>query len=193
MNHPGRLLAATDFSAHARHAADRAARLAHETHAELTLMHVLPGETLARLRQWLGAASAPETEVAGDAKRRLQVLADELKHGRKVAVQAHADSGSVLDEILRQADAIDAGLLVLGARGAGVLRRLALGTTSERLLRRTRRPVLVVRQLAHEPYRRALVALDFSPWSQRSLAQARPVAPHARLVLLKVFEVPFED
>ena len=35
------ILAATDFSAPARHAADRAARLAHETGARLTLLHVL--------------------------------------------------------------------------------------------------------------------------------------------------------
>jgi len=37
----GAVLAATAFSAPARHAADRAARLAHETGAALTLMHVL--------------------------------------------------------------------------------------------------------------------------------------------------------
>ena len=43
MNRPLSILAATDFSAVARHAADRAARLAHETGAPLTLVHVLPG------------------------------------------------------------------------------------------------------------------------------------------------------
>jgi len=39
--HLGPVLAPTDLSAPARHAADRAARLAHETGAALTLMHVL--------------------------------------------------------------------------------------------------------------------------------------------------------
>ena len=56
----GPILVATDFSAHARHAADRAARLAHEAHSALTLLHVLPGEPLAQIREWLGASSAPE-------------------------------------------------------------------------------------------------------------------------------------
>jgi len=50
-----------------------------------------------------------------------------------------------------------------------------------------------VRQAAHEPYRRVLVALDFSPWSAQALCQARRVAPHARLVLLSAFQVPFEE
>jgi nucleotide-binding universal stress UspA family protein len=49
------ILAAVDFSPGARHAAERAARLARETGAELTLMHVLPGDQLAALRRWLGA------------------------------------------------------------------------------------------------------------------------------------------
>ncbi|MCK7494662.1 MAG: universal stress protein [Comamonadaceae bacterium] len=64
-------------------------------------------------------------------------------------------SGAVLDEILpRGRGAWTPALLVLGARGAGFLRRLVLGSTSERLLRRTTRPLLVVRQTPHEPYRR---------------------------------------
>jgi nucleotide-binding universal stress UspA family protein len=102
-------------------------------------------------------------------------------------------SGPVLDEILQRADALDASLLVLGARGVGFLRRLVLGTTAERLMRRTTRPLLVVRQSAHAPYRRVLVALDFSPWSAQAVAVARQVAPHARLALLAVFQVPFEE
>jgi nucleotide-binding universal stress UspA family protein len=193
MNAHGPVLVATDFSPHARHAADRAARLAHETHAALTLMHVLPGDALARLREWLGAASPPEAQMAAEAHRHLNELAQALQQRHQVAVRTHAAVGAAIDELLAHADAIDASLLVLGARGAGVLRRLVIGSTAERLVRRTLRPVLVVRQMAHESYRRALVALDFSPWSARALAQARRVAPHARLVLLTVFEVPFED
>lgn len=63
-------------------------------------------------------------------------------------------SGAATEEIVREADALDAALVVLGSRGVGFLRRLVLGTTSERLLRRTTRPLLVVRQTPHEPYRR---------------------------------------
>jgi nucleotide-binding universal stress UspA family protein len=102
-------------------------------------------------------------------------------------------SGSVLDEIGQKAEALNAALLVLGARGEGFLRRQVLGTTSERLLRRTTRPVLVVRQTPHAAYRRVLVALDFSPWSLQALAVARSVAPHAHLVLFNAFQVPFEE
>jgi nucleotide-binding universal stress UspA family protein len=193
MTHLGPILAATDFSAPARHAADRAARLAHETGATLTLMHVLPGGALQELRQWLGTGHAMEQQLHDDAQRELRALAAELQASRHVTASAVNASGSVLDEIGREAEALNAALLVLGARGAGFLRRLVLGSTSERLLRRTTRPLLVVRQTPHEPYRRVLVALDFSPWSARAIALARRVAPHARLLLFNAYQVPFEE
>jgi hypothetical protein len=118
---------------------------------------------------------------------------DSLGGTRPIAVKAIEASGSVLDEIRREADTLDAALLVVGARGAGFLRRLVLGSTSERLLRRTNRPVLVVRQTPHEPYQRVLLALDFSPWSVQAVAVARRVAPQARFVLFTAYQVPFGD
>ena len=187
------ILASTDFSPPSRHATERAARLAHETGARLTLMHALPSQPLAELRQWLSTHPAAEQLVLEHTRKQLQQLADDLAASRRVQVATHLATGNVLDEIGLQADAIDATLVVLGARGVGFLRRLVMGTTSERLLRRATRPLLVVRQAPHEPYRRALVALDFSPWSARSLALARRVAPHGKLLLFSAFQVPFEE
>jgi len=193
MTRLGPILVATDFSAHARHATDRAARLAQETHSSLTLMHVFPGEPLARIQEWLGASSEPEQKMRDEAHHTLRQLASDVASTRHVEVRTEDATGSAVDEILRVANALDAQLLVLGARGAGFLRRLVLGTTSERLMRRTARPLLVVRQSPHEPYRRVLVAVDFSSWSREALMLARRVAPNAHLVLLAVFQVPFEE
>lgn len=187
------ILAVTDFSAQARHAADRAARLAHETGSPLTLMHVVPGGPFAELREWLGPDHAMEQRLQDDARQRLQQLAADLQASRHVAAHTLHTCGSVLDDILVEAASLDAGLLVVGARGEGFLRRLVLGTTAERLLRLTSVPVLVVRQLPHERYRRVLVAVDFSPWSLQAVALARQLAPLAPLVLLHAFQVPFEE
>lgn len=192
MSQPHPILAATDFSPAARHAADRAARLARTTGSPLTLMHVLSGGGLQDLRRWLGGGSAVEHQLRADVAQQLRQLADQLQATRHPSVRTVNASGTPADEIVQEADAIDAALLVVGSRGLGFLRRLVLGTTSERLLRRTRRPLLVVRQTPHEAYRRVLLALDFSPWSAPSIDLARWVAPHAHLVLLNVFDVPFE-
>ena len=189
----GPILAATDFSVHARHAIDRAACLAQETGASLTLMHVLPGGALQELREWLGAGHSLPRQLHDDARRRLDGLVSDLQMHRYLTAQAVTASGSAPDEIDRAADARQVALLVLGARGAGPLRRLVLGSTSERILRRTTRPVLVVRQAPLASYRRALLALDFSPWSAHVITLARHVAPHAQLLLFSAYQVPFEE
>jgi len=188
----GPVLVATDFSGHARHAATRAARLAHDTHSALTLMHVLPAQPVTKIREWLGASGARGQTVCDQAHRQLRQLASELTSVRRVEFDIKAAAGSAPDEIVRTAERVDARLLVLGASDAGFLRRLVLGTTSQRLVRRTDRPLPVVRQTAHRSYRRLLVAVDFSPPSRHALVLARRVAPNAKLVILTVFEVPYE-
>jgi nucleotide-binding universal stress UspA family protein len=189
----GPILTTTDFSGPARHAVDRAARLAQETGSPLSVMHVMPGEALAELRQWLGAGHESNSKLLEASREQLHQLVNQLRSAHPIAVTPVDAIGSVLDEIRREGDALDAALLVVGARGAGFLRRLVLGSTSERLLRRTQRPVLVVRQTPHEPYRRVLIALDFSPWSLQAVAVARRIAPQARLVLFTAYQVPFGD
>lgn len=189
----GPILVATDFSGHARHAAARAARLAHETHSALTLIHVLPSEPLAQVREWLGTSRGPEQKMRDEAQRQLRQLASELASARRVELNIEDAAGSPLDEILLTAERVDARLLVLGARGVGFLRRLVLGTTSARLMRRTDRPLLVVRHTPYQPYRRVLAAVDCSPRSRHALTLARCVAPNAQLVILTVVQVPFEE
>ncbi len=188
-----RILAATDLSAPARHAVTRAFRIAGETGAELTLLHVLNQGGLEQLRRLLGTVSAGvEQRLMDEARERLAMLTAELGplHGSSAGIALA--SGRVLSAILDQADARGADLIVVGARGEGYLGRLLIGTTSERLLRRTLRPMLVVKQTPHEAYRRVLVPVDFSACSTQVLRLARAVAPGAELILFHAFEAPFE-
>lgn len=186
------ILAATDFSGPARQAAERAARLASAGGARLHLAHTLCGATLTQLHAWLGQHSAVEDNIIAHTQKALAVMAGELGDAHGLDVEPHLRHGAVLDQLTAQADEIDADLVVLGARGADFMRRFVLGTTAERLLRKSRHPMLVVKQRAHEPYQRVLVAVDFSPWSAPLLALAQRVAPGAHLVLLNACEVPFE-
>jgi len=189
-----RILVATDLSAPARHAVNRAFIVAAETGADLILTHVVSQGALDNLIRLFGAQAAPvEQHILDAARDELSRLVADHDQTHGVSARINLATGTVLREILDQADAIDAALLVLGARGEDYLRPALLGTTSERLLRRTLRPMLVVKQTPHEVYRRVLVPVDFSPWSLAALRQARAVAPKAELVLLHAFEAPFES
>jgi nucleotide-binding universal stress UspA family protein len=57
-------------------------------------------------------------------------------------------TGDPAEEILRLADENGADLIVVGARGLGTVKRLLLGSVSERVLRDARCPVLVVKRPA---------------------------------------------
>lgn len=186
------LLAATDLSSPARQAAERAAGLARSAGAPLRLVHALSDGMAAQLQQLLGLGSALEETLAEQTWRELEKLADDLTTGHGVAVQPALVRGAVLEEITREAMLMNADLVVLGSRGAGFLRRFVLGSSAERLLRKSTHPVLVVKQRAHEPYRRVLVAVDFSAWTAPLIGLAQRVAPGAHLVLLTAYGVPFE-
>lgn len=190
--HPIRsILAATDLSPESRHAVERAAQLAASTGARLDVVLAIASGAIEELRAWVGAERAIDA-LEAEAGDELEALVAQVRVRHPVTIEAEVRVGRVIDEILAAAGASAADLVVVGARGASRLRRLALGTTAERLLRRSPQPVLVVRQLPHEPYRRLLLPVDFSPWSDAALRLARAIAPDAHLVLLHAWQVPFE-
>lgn len=190
LNH---LLAATDFSAPARHAAERAALVARSTGAELDLIHVATLAPMEKLRQLIGDLPPEIEQRLLDASRdELQQLAAMLQTRHGVAADSQVVCGSLLDEISRRASSLTADLLVFGSHGSSFMRHLLLGSTAERLLSRSTLPMLVVKQAAHEPYKTLLVPVDFSPSSRRALALAQAIAPRAEIILLHVAALPFE-
>lgn len=184
------IAAATDFSDEARHAAERAALVAREQCAHLNLLHVISGSSLNDLRKLFCPPADVEAKLIDDAKRMLDDLAADI--GKKTGVAGSTDvkTGQVLAEILSTSESVD--LLVLGAHGANPLRDLILGTTSERLLRTCKRPLLVAKRPPKAGYAHAIVPVDFSPYSASALNMAKLIAPNARITIVHVFRVPFE-
>ena len=193
MNPLRTLVAPTDLSALARHAVMRASLLAAELGARLSLQHVVNSGALDALRHLLDAdAAGLQEKLLGEVRGEVEALAAEMHKRHGVTPELHVAVGGVLAEIVAHAEAIDADLMVMGARGTGFMRELLIGSTTERVLRKSVRPMLVVKQIAHEAYRRVLVPVDFSPRALDALAFAQRVAPQAEFVLLHAFEVPFE-
>jgi len=188
----GSILTASDLSAPSRHAADRAARMARASGARLTLAHALADTALDDLLRYLGDGAQARSVVEADARERLHALALQLGQRHDVAIAERLCIGNPVQELARLADEIDADLLMTGTRGAGFFRGVVTGSTAERVARRSARPVLMVRHPAHEPYRRALVPVDFSRWSLASIELAQAIAPDAELVLMNAVQVPFE-
>jgi len=122
-----------------------------------------------------------------------QAIAVRLGQRHEMTVAEHLSIGNPVQELARVAEQIDADLLVTGTRGAGFFRGVVTGSTAERVARRSARPVLMVRQVAHEAYQRVLIPVDFSAWTAPSIELAQRVAPGADLVLLHAVQIPFES
>ena len=187
------LLAATDFSAPARRAAERAALIARKTGATLDLVHVASLAPVGELRRLVAELPIElEQRLLDKAREEIRELAAMLLKRFDVAATVHIVSGPLLLGLANQAAATSADLIILGVRGASFMRHLLLGSTAERMISKSSRPMLVVKEGAHESYRSLLVPVDFSPSSLRAISDARAIAPGAAIILLHAFEVPFE-
>jgi nucleotide-binding universal stress UspA family protein len=187
------ILTATDLSSTASQAIDRGFLIAKSSGARYTVMHAIGMDALAPLRQFLGEnVEAVSQKIVDEARERLAELVAESPTQDSVTADLQVERGLAATAVPAFSESAGVDLVLVGAHGSGFLQRMVLGSTASRLLRKSRCPVLVVKQEAHRAYRRALVTVDFSPGSDATLRIAREVAPGADIVLLHVFEVPFE-
>ena len=184
------VLAATDFSEHAERAVQRAARLAAERRARLCLLHVVDPSGFHAIGQWLTPTLDVGVTFVTQAQAALDAQAQALRERHGIEVEARVVTGDPLEET-RDA-AAQADLLVLGAQGVHPVRALVVGPPADRLLRKSVRPLLVVKQDAGRAYRRVLVPVDFSPYSVAALQAALALAPQAAVEVFHVFDTSYE-
>lgn len=189
------LLAATDFSAPARHALERAAQLAQtRPGAGLTLAHIVSGSALDALHRMLpGEAVTLETQLLTQAGKSLDELAAHLAGHHTYSIDTVVTQGSAAAALVDLVETRQADLLVMGARGKHFMVEMLLGSTIERVLRKSRRPLLAVKQRPQAPYRRILAPVDFSDHAAAAIHAAHAWLPDADIVLLHAFEVEWES
>jgi nucleotide-binding universal stress UspA family protein len=176
------LLVATDLSARADRAVERAVVLCSRLQLMLTVLHVVDDTLPATIhaRRVEEAQSAIRDHIAA------------LPDARELTLNVVVVAGRPFLEIIAAADARDADLVVLGMHREEPFADMFRGTTTERIIRHGMRPVLVVRERAGHDYRRIVVAVDFSVHSQHALDFALNNLPRPeQLVLVHAFHVPF--
>ncbi|MBH3395419.1 MULTISPECIES: universal stress protein [Pseudomonas] len=193
MNPLKHILVATDLSPYARNAAERAAYLSKAQQASLDLLYVANPAPFERLKQLVVPDDDLLKRVLDSAGEKIHALAAMLFQRYDISAGVQVASGSVTTEITRVVQDKHSSLLVCGARGQGVARRLLLGSTVQKMLNRMPCPLLVVKPAPRDAYRTVLVPVDFSPVSLRAIELARRIAPQAEIILLHVYEAPFES
>jgi nucleotide-binding universal stress UspA family protein len=174
------ILLASDLTERSRCALVRAVQLKRATAARLTLLHVAdPGLTeepaQSRRAEALATMEAHLSDVAAEGLRRMLI---------KVAV------GDPVAAIVAEAESLDADLVVLGQPAGNRIEELFAGTTAERVIRNSRRPVLVAKVPSDRPHRCIVVAFDRSEAARRALATALALAPRAEFHLVYASQSP---
>jgi nucleotide-binding universal stress UspA family protein len=143
-----RILVATDDSEEAKMALEAAVELAEATGAELHLVHALTIEP--PLPYPYPYATERWEESLEKAKKKARSFvedqAEKIKAESGIAAQTHLKFGLPGHEIVELGEELDAGLVIVGSRGLGGIRRAQMGSVSDAVLRHVHSPVLVVRQ-----------------------------------------------
>jgi nucleotide-binding universal stress UspA family protein len=154
---PTKILLATDGSSEAELATRTAVDLGKQTNSELHVIHVWDIATTALLYPEATnpeGVELPDPILVEDIERSVEQRGRELldaevervRSAGGTVAQAHLMMGEAAREIVHLAEDIEAGLVVMGSRGHGGIRRTLMGSVSDSVVRHAHCPVLVVRE-----------------------------------------------
>ena len=147
---PTSILLATDGSEEAQVAAKTAADLAKSTNSELHLIYVghMPSifyESPGTMALDPDLQSRMEEEAEEAARTSLEKQVQKIREAGIEVAAIHTSVGFPDAEIVGSAERLGAGLIVMGSRGRGPLKRALMGSVSDSVVRHAHCPVLVVR------------------------------------------------
>jgi nucleotide-binding universal stress UspA family protein len=178
-----KLVVATDFTVRSDRALRRALLIARGLGAQLTLVHVIDADFPAKL------AAAEQTAAS--------LILDDLVDTLRTSDGIEADWRLAVDDVhagvLSVADEIDADLIVIGPHRSR-LRDIFVGTTAERVVKKSTRPLLIAVEQANAPYGRTLLALGLDEASKSAASQALAIGifEHTEVVVMHAFDAPAE-
>src|SRR5215218_7294703 len=138
---PTRILFASDGSEDSELAATTAVGLAKVTGSELHVLHVAPA-----FPDYFEPSDPNEpgpTEREG--RRILDEQVNKIENVGGAVAQSHLRMGGAAEEVIELAEELETGLIVLGSRGRGRIRRALMGSVSDSIVRHAHCPVMVVR------------------------------------------------
>ena len=143
---PTTILLATDGSEEAQLAATTASDLAEKTNSELHVVTVGPDYPLYELPEHPAGLEDVLRENRREAKEMLEQQVKRIEQSGGTVKETHLREGRAAEEIVEVAEEIGAGLIVMGSRGHGRLRRALLGSVSDAVVRHAHCPVTIVRE-----------------------------------------------
>jgi len=182
---PKRILLATDLSFRCERALDRAAALSAQWPSTLVVVHVLNASDSNILEAGHRPSWRPSDPHSLAWKK---LLADVGAVASKATLLI--EEGDPTEAIARTAEAEHCDLIVVGIAQDTFLGRVFVHRTIDRLLRRSRVPLLIVKERPRRPYPHIVVATDFSEASRYALESTARIFPERKLTLFHAYKAP---
>jgi len=168
---PTKILLATDGSEDAVQATEAASDLAGKSGSELHVVHVwhdVPGPY---------RRAFVKRELRRQGQEILDQQVQNIESAGGTVAQAHLRGGRTSNEVIELSEELGIGLLVVGSRGMGTVRRILIGSHSEEIVHHAHVPVLVVRR-GHSawPPSRVVIGEDFSDHAKKAGELAANIA-----------------
>lgn len=177
-----KILVATDFSERSDRAIRRAVLLAKKFDAKILLIHVIDDDRPKRIvsTEW-EAATALLTEQT-------RSLCDIDNVNCDYSIVA----GDPFEGIVKASDELKPDILVVGPYRRQILKDVFIGTTAERVIRASRRPILMASGVPAGFYRHVLIAVDFSDCSADAVRVAQDIEleKHVAISVVHIFDTP---
>jgi len=142
-----RILYPTDFSAHAQKCLDYILKLKDCGIEEVVLLHVMD-DRIIKYSEEMFEESIDEQTVIDQCQKACATKLAELEKALKnegLKVKTIVRLGVPFSVIINAAEEVDASMIVMGHRGHTLAKEMLLGSTAEKVARKCRRPLLLIR------------------------------------------------
>ncbi|KER09434.1 MAG: hypothetical protein HY22_11520 [[Candidatus Thermochlorobacteriaceae] bacterium GBChlB] len=139
------ILVPTDFSEHSTWALEVAIMLAKRTDAAIHLLHVVDVPTYTFNAAYERLAMQKRQELLAETSKQLAELAESTA-AQGVKFNHVLEQGTTYKLIVETADANNCDVIVMGTHGISGLKKLFIGSTTERVIHTANCPVLSIRQ-----------------------------------------------
>ena len=142
-----KILYPTDFSDVAEKALGYIKRLKASCARKVVVLHVIDSRSFERLHRFMGEEQLDSLKQyrEEETQKLLKGIAKDLADAG-LEVKLRIESGIPVREILRVEKDEDVSALVIGSHGVSNLQELFLGSVSEKVIRRCRSPVFVIKR-----------------------------------------------
>lgn len=179
MKEVNRILVAIDKSLMAREALKRAIAIAKANEAQLVVMHVIESSLI---------ASPFVKSLDGEGiKKQLIVEINKLTSPENMEYIFFIEAGSAASAIALKVKSANIDLLIIGTHGKDDISSHYFGSTTLKLIQKTRIPVLIVKNEVKDVYKKILAPTNLSEYSKESILFSHTLFKEASLKYLHAY------